>query len=74
MSIKILTAREYYGPKWCREHPDQDHGKLLVLLQKSGRKKVRTIGPDTPENRAKAEQIVELLELRAQWERIRSAA
>ena len=34
MSVKILTAREYYGPKWCREHPDQDHGKLLVLRQK----------------------------------------
>lgn len=54
MPVHIQTAAEAKGPAWAAKYPSKAT-ELYVVARAGKRKKVRRIGPDTPENRARAE-------------------
>lgn len=55
MSVYITTARQVKGAAWSARYPDRATD-LFVVAQIGGKKKRKQIGPDTPENRERAER------------------
>jgi len=54
MSVRVIKARQFKSRNWCARYPDKAD-ELWVIVHAQGRRKRTRIGPDTPENRERAE-------------------
>jgi len=55
MSVRVVTTRTLKGQKWAAKYPEKAD-ELWVFAIIDGTKKAKRIGPDTPENRQRAER------------------